>query len=121
VGVAETSFRPQVRKCRCGLTYLPRSVPGVRNRFAGLVANHFAGGESTFAQAAEEIELARIVGAGNEVKNAIAIEIHDLRTGADASVNRNLGVDAARLEIDRFGITRLLIGPPHCDKTETGR
>src|SRR5439155_7177061 len=80
------------------------------DRLAGLVSDNFPDVELTFAQTAEEIELPRIVGAGDQVEDAVAVEIHELWTGADASVNRHFGINAAGLEVDRLGIAWLLVG-----------
>src|SRR5262249_22476813 len=79
---------------------------------AGAVADHLTGGELPLAQAAEQVQLARVIRAGNEVQDAVAVEVHELRTGADASVNGNLGIDAAGLEVHRLGVPRLLVGAP---------
>src|SRR5262249_27675830 len=80
------------------------------DRLAGSVTDDIAGCESPLSQASEQIELARIVGAGDEVEDAVAIEVHELGTRADASVDPNLGIDAAGLKIDGFRVPRLAVG-----------
>src|SRR5262249_3864702 len=75
-----------------------------------LVLDDLAGGELAVAEAAEEIDFARIVRAGDEVELAVPIEVHELWTGADTSVNGDLGINAAGLKVDGLGVTRLFIG-----------
>src|SRR5262249_49865615 len=62
------------------------------------------------ALAAKEVQLTRVIRAGDQVQLPIAIEIHKLWTGADASVNGNHGVDPAGFQVDRPGVTRFLVG-----------
>ena len=69
------------------------------------------GRERPLAQAPEEIKLARIIRAGDEVEDAVGVEVHELWTGTDASVDGHLGLDPARLQVHRRGVPRLAVGP----------
>ena len=99
--------RPAPSSCRTTRPSLLVRAP--EDRLAALVLDRLAGGELALALAAEEVQLAGIVGAGDQVEDAVAVEVHELRTGADASVDGDFGVHAAGLEVDRLGVARLLV------------
>ena len=72
---------------------------------AVLVLELDRGGEGAFGAAPEEEDLAG-PGAGDEVEVAVAVEVHQLGTEADASARGDAAVLAAVLELDARGELR---------------
>jgi hypothetical protein len=75
----------------------------VRDRLPGL--------ELSATLPAEEIDLAGVVRAADQVIDAVRVEVHELWTGADASVDGHLGLDAPGLEHLARGKLRLAVRP----------
>src|SRR5262245_20466247 len=67
------------------------------DRLSVLVLEHLPCSVLALALAAEEIELARPA-AGQDIGSAIAVEVHELWSEADASARRDLGLRATSLE-----------------------
>src|SRR5262249_54921099 len=86
-------------------------VRDLEDRLATAVLDHGRGGEGPSALAAEEVELPGIIRAGDQVERAVAVEVHELWTGPDTSVDRYLGIFPARTEVHRRGVSRGPAGP----------
>src|SRR5207237_7105356 len=75
------------------------------DRLSGLVLDLDRGGEFALALALEEEDLAG-PGAGDQVGDAVAVEVHQLGTEADASARGNAAVLSPVLELDSGGELR---------------
>ena len=82
-------------------------VGDLEDRLAALVLDHLGGRERPVPPAPEQVQGAGVIRARDQVEGAVAVEVHQLWTGADASVDRHLRVDTARLEVDRRRVSRL--------------
>ena len=84
-------------------------IGDLEDRPAGPVIDRSAGRECPMPSAPEEVQRTRVIRARDEVEDAVAVEVHKLWTGPDASVDRHDRIGPSRLEVDRRRVARLAV------------
>src|SRR4030095_16572526 len=90
----------------------------VHQRNVVAIHEHRSLGVLALAQSAEEVEITGVVGAADHVEDAVAVEVHQLGTGGDASVDGRLRLFTAGAQLALRRENRACIRTPVREEPE---